>query len=120
MSHIDLILAKAANLPPILDIATFARVNGERAGTIYQQIRRNIFPVAVHQRSDGKLFILLVDALKFWGDGIPQEQPVRTPRVGRNPFGKSGKPGRPTKAQSVANSNARAASAAENGQGGQK
>jgi hypothetical protein len=120
MSHYDLILARVANLPPVLDIPTFASVNGERVGTIYQQIRRNIFPIAVHQRSDGKLFILLVDALKFWENGIQQEQPLRTPRTGRNPFGKSGKQGRPTKARSVANANARAAAVVENGQGGQK
>lgn len=120
MAHNYLIsMARAANLPPTLDIASYAKFNEEKVGTVYQQIRRNVFPVAVRQRPDGKLFILLADALKFWEDGTPQEQPARIPRAGRNPFGKHGKPGRPSKAESAANAHARAVAAAKmKGQGG--
>lgn len=100
MQHFNLPPALAARidaLPPKLSVRQLAEFFKEKIPTIRQQIRRKTFPVTVHCIEGGQQYSTLADLIKFCIDGQAQPQPPLILRASRNPYGRKGKAGRPSK-----------------------
>ena len=80
-----------ASLPPKLYIPQVAAFLQEKQGTVYQKIRTGLLGITVRQEpNSGRLFILLVDLVRYLEDGLPQPQPALDHRNPRNPKGING------------------------------
>lgn len=93
---VSMLVQRLLQYPPTLTIRDYSHLVSKQLPTIRQQIRRGVFPIAVHQMNGGEQYILSSDCLKFWMDGKRQEQPQKQLRAGRNPAGRNGKRGRPS------------------------